>query len=155
MWRQPHLIPSQTGNPTTREDSTTSTCPTSPSDAVILETYWFVNMSEICANPLLLEWIKEWLDQARERNSKGVTVSVLSGSSLLTLANPRRYKKAYESMKACPLVFQHPSQAQQLNGLGPKLCDRLTEKLKGYCDENGLPMPEHPQKGRLFYACLV
>ncbi|GAQ04209.1 crossover junction endonuclease mus81 [Aspergillus lentulus] len=87
-------------------------------------------MSETCANPLLLGWIKEWLDQARERNSKGVTV----------------YKKAYESMKACPLVFQHPSEAQQLNGLGPKLCERLTEKLKAYCEENGLPMPEHPQK---------
>lgn len=33
-------------------------------------------MENSCANPLLLEWIKEWLDQARERNSKGVTVSV-------------------------------------------------------------------------------
>jgi crossover junction endonuclease MUS81 len=33
-------------------------------------------MSEECANPLLLGWIKEWLDQARERNSKGVTVLV-------------------------------------------------------------------------------
>ncbi|KAF7590118.1 Crossover junction endonuclease mus81 [Aspergillus hancockii] len=87
-------------------------------------------MSETCANPLLLGWIKEWLDQARERSSKGVTV----------------YKKAYESMKACPLVFQHPSEAQQLNGLGPKLCDRLTEKLRTYCAENGLPMPEHPNK---------
>ncbi|CAG7923729.1 unnamed protein product [Penicillium olsonii] len=86
---------------------------------------------EECANPLLLGWIKEWLDQARERNSKGVTV----------------YKKAYESMKACPLPFQHPSQAQQLNGLGPKLCDRLTDKLKAHCEENGLPMPEPPEKG--------
>ncbi|PYH45554.1 crossover junction endonuclease MUS81 [Aspergillus saccharolyticus JOP 1030-1] len=89
-------------------------------------------MSNTCANPLLLGWIKEWLDQARERNSKGIIV----------------YKKAYESMKACPLVFQHPSEAQQLNGLGPKLCDRLTEKLKEYCEENGLPMPEHPHKSR-------
>ena len=34
-------------------------------------------MSEECANPLLLGWIQEWLDQARERNSKGVTVSGL------------------------------------------------------------------------------
>ncbi|KAL2008349.1 hypothetical protein VTN00DRAFT_8331 [Thermoascus crustaceus] len=87
-------------------------------------------MTDTCANPLLLGWIKEWLDQARERNSKGVTV----------------YKKAYDSMKACPLVFNHPSEAQQLNGLGPKLCDRLTEKLKAYCEENGLPMPEPPHK---------
>ena len=48
-------------------------------------------------------------------------------------------------MKACPLTFQHPSEAQQLNGLGPKLCDRLADKLQQYCTENGLPMP---QKGR-------
>ncbi|KAL4810025.1 ERCC4 domain-containing protein [Aspergillus unguis] len=82
-----------------------------------------------CANPLLLGWIKEWLEQARERNSKGFTV----------------YKKAYESMKACPLSFQHPSEALQLNGLGPKLCERLTDKLKAYCNENGLPMPEDPR----------
>jgi crossover junction endonuclease MUS81 len=47
-------------------------------------------------------------------------------------------------MKACPLEFSHPSEAIQLNGLGPKLCDRLTEKLKEYCDQHGLPMPEPP-----------
>ncbi|KAJ5266981.1 DNA-directed DNA polymerase family X beta-like N-terminal [Penicillium angulare] len=88
-------------------------------------------MSQECANPLLLGWIKEWLDQARDRNSKGVTV----------------YKKAYESMKACPLEFEHPSQAQQLSGLGPKLCDRLTEKLKAHCEENRLPMPQAPSSG--------
>jgi hypothetical protein len=44
-------------------------------------------------------------------------------------------------MKACPLVLSHPSEAQQLTGIGPKLCDRLTEKLKEFCEENGLPMP--------------
>ncbi|KMU82747.1 crossover junction endonuclease mus-81 [Coccidioides immitis H538.4] len=81
-----------------------------------------------CANPLLLRWIKEWLDEARERSSKGFTV----------------YKKAYDSMKACPLTFNHPLEAQQLNGLGPKLCERLTVKLQDYCRDNGLPMPEVP-----------
>jgi crossover junction endonuclease MUS81 len=45
-------------------------------------------------------------------------------------------------MKACPLCFEHPAEAQQLHGLGPKLCDRLTDKLKAHCAENGLPMPE-------------
>lgn len=50
-------------------------------------------------------------------------------------------------MKAYPLAFQHPSEAQQLNGLGPKLCQRLTDKLQDYCKENGLPMPEHPRTG--------
>jgi crossover junction endonuclease MUS81 len=87
-------------------------------------------MDDDCANPLLLEWLKEWMEEARERNSKGYTV----------------YKKAYQSMKACPTTFAHPSEAQQLNGLGPKLCDRLTDKLKKYTSEKGLPMPEKPFK---------
>ncbi|KAL2256537.1 hypothetical protein VTK26DRAFT_1522 [Humicola hyalothermophila] len=81
-----------------------------------------------CANPLLLEWVKEWWDTARERNSKGVTT----------------YKHAYDSLKACPITFEHPSSLQQLKGFGPKLCERLTEKLRKHCEENGLPMPPHP-----------
>lgn len=28
---------------------------------------------ERCANPVLLGWVKEWLDFAKERNTKGVT----------------------------------------------------------------------------------
>ena len=90
-------------------------------------------MATTCANPLLLEWIKEIYDLAKERNSKGVTT----------------YKRAYESMKACPLTFSHPSEAQQLDGIGPKICDRLTEKLKEHCEANGLPAPKKPRgKGK-------
>lgn len=89
-------------------------------------------MPSECANPLLLGWVSEWLEKAREQNSKGVIV----------------YKKAYDSLKSCPLPFQHPSEAQQLHGFGPKLCDRLTAKLAAYCQENGLPMPEVPAKRR-------
>ncbi|KAK1832857.1 hypothetical protein QBC39DRAFT_390350 [Podospora conica] len=87
---------------------------------------------EDCANPLLLGWVKEWWETARERNSKGVTT----------------YKHAYDSLKACPLAFDHPAGLQQLKGFGPKLCERLTEKLRDYCEENGLPMPVHPSKKR-------
>ncbi|KAL6869145.1 Crossover junction endonuclease mus81 [Amphichorda felina] len=82
-----------------------------------------------CPNPQLLAWVEEWLVVARERNSKGITT----------------YKHAYDSLKACPLTFQHPAELQQLKGFGPKLCERLTEKLRKHCDENGLHMPEHPQ----------
>lgn len=82
-----------------------------------------------CANPLLLEWVKEWWETARQRNSKGVTT----------------YKHAYDSLKACPIAFEHPSALQQLKGFGPKLCERLTDKLREYCEENGLPMPAHPR----------
>jgi crossover junction endonuclease MUS81 len=50
-------------------------------------------------------------------------------------------------MKACPITFEHPSQAKELHGIGPKLCDRLTEKLEAHCKENGTTMPEDPLKG--------
>lgn len=81
------------------------------------------------ANPQLLAWVKEWLDQARERNSKGVTA----------------YKHAYNSLRACPIPFEHPAELQQLKGFGPKLCERLEDQLKKHCQQNGLPMPPHPR----------
>lgn len=84
------------------------------------------------ANPLLLGWVKEWLDTARERNSKGITT----------------YKNAYESLKACPITFSHPSQLTQLKGFGDKMSARLTDKLKKHCEENGLPMPTNPRLTR-------
>ncbi|CEJ90716.1 hypothetical protein VHEMI06477 [[Torrubiella] hemipterigena] len=87
---------------------------------------------EESTNAQFLAWVKEWLDVARERNSKGVTT----------------YKNAYDSLKACPMTFEHPSELQQLRGFGPKLCERLEEKLKKHCEENGLSMPEHPQVRR-------
>ncbi|KAL7813713.1 endonuclease [Trichoderma gracile] len=85
-----------------------------------------------CANPQFLAWVKEWLDVARERNSKGITA----------------YKNAYDSLKACPIAFEHPASLQQLRGFGPKLCERLEDKLKVYCQQNGLPMPQHPRLRR-------
>ncbi|KAI2629699.1 crossover junction endonuclease MUS81 [Hypoxylon sp. NC1633] len=87
---------------------------------------------EPCANPLLLSWVQEWVEQARERNSKGLTT----------------YKKAYAALKACPVTFQHPSQLQQLKGFGEKLCARLTEKMVKHCQENGLPAPKRPRRSR-------
>ncbi|KAF3764962.1 hypothetical protein M406DRAFT_62007 [Cryphonectria parasitica EP155] len=85
-----------------------------------------------CANPLLLSWVKDWYDTAKERNTKGVTT----------------YRQAFNSLKACPIAFDHPSQLQQLKGFGPKLCERLTVLLQKHCNENGLPMPEHPMASR-------
>ncbi|KAK8095494.1 hypothetical protein PG999_013516 [Apiospora kogelbergensis] len=82
------------------------------------------------ANPLYLAWVKEWLDKARELNSKGVTT----------------YRNAYNSLKACPVAFTHPCQLNALKGFGPKLCDRLTQKLQEHCDANGLPMPQKKRR---------
>ncbi|KAF5026488.1 hypothetical protein F66182_1410 [Fusarium sp. NRRL 66182] len=88
------------------------------------------------ANPQLLAWVKEWLDLARERNSKGVTT----------------YRHAYNSLKACPITFEHPAQLQQLKGFGPKLCERLEQQLKKHCEQNGQPMPPHPRSRKAVSA---
>lgn len=82
-----------------------------------------------CGNPLLLKWLEEWVVEAQERGYK----------SLPTL------KKARDSMKVCPMRFDHPSQATCLNGLGDGLAKRLTESLEKYCDEMGIPMPKRPR----------
>lgn len=56
-------------------------------------------------------------------------------------------------MVKCPMAFEHPNAAQALDGLGPKLCQRLAEKLEEHCRQNGLPMPtKTPQKRRTTMA---
>ncbi|TDZ65892.1 Crossover junction endonuclease MUS81 [Colletotrichum trifolii] len=90
------------------------------------------------ANPLLLDWVKEWLDTARERGMKSVTT----------------YRNAYESLKACPITFTHPRQLVQLKGFGDKLSSRLTDKLKEHCEANGLPMPKNPRLSKADRASL-
>lgn len=86
-----------------------------------------------CANPLFLSFVQEWLDSA--------------STSAAAAANPnvfRVYQRAHASLRACPLVFTHPTELRQLAGFGPKLVDRLTDRLRRHCEENGLPMPTVP-----------
>lgn len=101
-------------------------------------------MDDDCANPLWLSWVQEWFDTARERQLKTATVSVCNRnkkSDHAGLHSPR-YKKARDSLKSCPLTLTHPSETQALNGFGPKICERLEQRLKEHCEENGLPMPK-------------
>ena len=84
------------------------------------------------ANPLFCTFIKEILDTAIEHNSKGITV----------------YKRAYASMKSCPIRLSHPSEAAQLNGIGPGLVARLATALAEYCEANNEPMPSPPKRRR-------
>ena len=79
-----------------------------------------------CANPLLAQWMKERWDLARERGTKDKVI----------------YKRAYESLKKCPVTFAHPSETVSLDGIGPKLADWLCTKMEEYCDANGLPRPK-------------
>ncbi|KAI9841515.1 MAG: Crossover junction endonuclease mus81 [Thelocarpon superellum] len=84
-----------------------------------------------CANPLFLQWIGEWLEAARQHNSKGFTVLV----RIRSVVEP-------DSSQV------HPSEAMQLHGLGPRLCQRLEEKLRAHCLVEGIPLPDPPQRGR-------
>ncbi|KAL8780447.1 MAG: hypothetical protein Q9213_006459 [Squamulea squamosa] len=59
------------------------------------------------------------------------------------------YKKACDSLRNCPLTLTHPSETQALNGFGPKICERLEQRLKQHCEENGLPMPKRKSRKRV------
>lgn len=101
-------------------------------------------MDDDCANPLWLGWMQEWLVTARERQMKTATVLVCNRKKKSNNAGLRkpRYKKACDSLRNCPLTLTHPSETQALNGFGPKICERLEQRLKQHCEENGLPMPK-------------
>ncbi|KAI5306650.1 hypothetical protein KEM56_007782 [Ascosphaera pollenicola] len=85
--------------------------------------------NEECANPLFLAWVKEMWDTAKLRNTKSDFV----------------FGKAYRSLKAHPRQLEHPSEAQALQGIGPMICEKLTERLEEHCREHGLPMPDKPR----------
>ncbi|CAO3586794.1 unnamed protein product [Absidia cylindrospora] len=85
-----------------------------------------------CGNPLLRNWMAEWMEEAKNMQAKSYYT----------------FKKAHDSLSACPMPFAHPSEAQQLNGIGPKLAIRLEKKMMDYCEENGLPVPERRKKGK-------
>lgn len=44
-------------------------------------------------------------------------------------------------MKSCTIKLQHASEAEQLSGIGPKLCKRLEDNHKEHCVLHGLPIP--------------
>ena len=83
-----------------------------------------------CANPLYLQWIRDWWDSANSLNAK----------------DRHTYKRAWESIKAHPSELSHPSEAIKLTGIGPNLVERLTERLETYCRDEGLPMPTKPTR---------
>ncbi|KAI8374174.1 uncharacterized protein BYT42DRAFT_535155 [Radiomyces spectabilis] len=80
---------------------------------------------EECANPLLQRWLGEWLEEAKALQSKAFYT----------------YKKAYDSITKCPIAFAHPSEAEQLKGIGPALTARLEKRMIQHCQENDLPIP--------------
>nr|CAG8573282.1 2604_t:CDS:2 [Entrophospora candida] len=85
----------------------------------------------VCGNPLYLEWLKVWMENAKDNNNTKLYYT---------------YKKAFESMSVYPLPFNHPKEAAILSGIGPIICKKLEKKLKEHCDEHDLTMPEPPDE---------
>lgn len=83
-------------------------------------------------NELYIRWLKEWMDKAYDIQSKGY----------------QTLRKAHDSMKACPIDIGHPSQAAQLNGIGPVLCARLEKSMLEHCKATGMTMPLRPVEKR-------
>ncbi|KAI8575381.1 hypothetical protein K450DRAFT_262153 [Umbelopsis ramanniana AG] len=79
-----------------------------------------------CGNPLLCEWLEEWMEKAQGIQSKAYFA----------------YKKAYASMLVHPTPFQHPSEAEKLHGIGKGLALKLEKRMTAHCKANGIPMPE-------------
>ncbi|KAG2175711.1 hypothetical protein INT43_001358 [Umbelopsis isabellina] len=79
-----------------------------------------------CGNPLLRDWLAEWMEQAQGMQSKAYFT----------------YRKAYNSMATYPTAFDHPSEAVKLHGIGNGLAMKLEKRMHQYCDENNLPRPE-------------
>ncbi|KAI7867963.1 hypothetical protein BDF14DRAFT_1685011, partial [Spinellus fusiger] len=78
-----------------------------------------------CGNPLLRDWIGEWMEKARDQQSKAYFT----------------YKKAHDSISKCPIVFQHPSEADQLHGIGAGMVAKLEKKMTEHCVAHRLPLP--------------
>ncbi|KAF8457809.1 hypothetical protein BGX38DRAFT_1086042 [Terfezia claveryi] len=86
-----------------------------------------------CANPVLLQFIKEWIDVEQGRACSNLY---------------HNYKKAYESLKAHPDVLRHPCEAEKLPFIGKIISSRLTTQYQKYCENNNIPMPGVPRRKR-------
>ncbi|KAG5439110.1 hypothetical protein PCANB_001409 [Pneumocystis canis] len=69
-----------------------------------------------CGNPLYLQWVSEWMQEAKEKNQKSYNV----------------FKTAYNSLLSCPITFSEPSEARKLKGIGHVICARIEKRLKEY-----------------------
>ncbi|CDR88887.1 related to MUS81-endonuclease involved in DNA repair and replication fork stability [Sporisorium scitamineum] len=81
-------------------------------------------------NALWLTFLAAWTEEAQAKGSKVA----------------RTYRKAHQSLAACPIEFQHPCQTTQLSGIGPTIANKLEQQLQKWCQENGQTMPERPSR---------
>ncbi|CCF48286.1 hypothetical protein NDA11_003958 [Ustilago hordei] len=86
------------------------------------------NNSTAGGNTLWLTFLAAWAEEAQAKGSKVA----------------RTYRKAHQSLAACPIELQHPCQTTQLSGIGPTISNKIEQELQKWCQENGKAMPERP-----------
>ncbi|KAJ1021261.1 hypothetical protein NDA18_005502 [Ustilago nuda] len=86
------------------------------------------NNSTAGGNTLWLTFLAAWAEEAQAKGSKVA----------------RTYRKAHQSLAACRIELQHPSQTTQLSGIGPTIANKIQQELQKWCQENGKAMPERP-----------
>lgn len=81
--------------------------------------------------PRLKEWVQEAADQAAAKGSKAADT----------------YGKAARSIRNHKEKLDHPSQAQALQWVGPKIVEMITRRLQQWCKDNyeQFPLQGAPQ----------
>ncbi|KDE02997.1 hypothetical protein MVLG_06497 [Microbotryum lychnidis-dioicae p1A1 Lamole] len=77
-------------------------------------------------NPQWIEWIRTLELAAEEKGSRAAN----------------SWAKARRSFEKCPIVFNHPDEALQLEGVGRKTVETLLHKITEECRRVGMPLPE-------------
>ncbi|XP_072030478.1 crossover junction endonuclease MUS81-like [Amphiura filiformis] len=81
---------------------------------------------DTCPNPLFVQWLTEWRDEAADKGIK----------------TQYAYGKALRSLKCYPLPLKSGKEAKILDNFGDKICKMLDKKLENYIAEHGeLPDP--------------
>ncbi|XP_021370598.1 crossover junction endonuclease MUS81-like isoform X2 [Mizuhopecten yessoensis] len=82
----------------------------------------------VCANPLFLQWLTEWREEAAEKGWKTQYV----------------YGKAIKSLKNYPLPLATGKDCKMLEHFGDKTCKLIDEKLAEHIELHGCVVPPDP-----------
>ena len=66
-----------------------------------------------------------------------------------------RSRQAASSLRKNPVTFVHPEEAITLEGIGPKIVERLVSALKAHCESTGEEMPERSECAPWRRSCWI
>lgn len=81
--------------------------------------------TESCPNPLFLQWVTEWYEDAKAHN----------------LQIQHVYKRAQASLQEYPARLETAQETTKLSGIGQKISDKLAKKLTAWRKYQGIPEP--------------